>query len=173
MTSYQRDRDEDNPHPHERGMPAGVEEAVHRARVLLGAVRDALAYVETLGRQTETATEYPARLNSNCSYCDHRKQCPTYADALKGKREFIVEDLADLEGVAREREVRDDVAARAAAVRRGDRDRCGEHRERLAETHPEHPARRFGVEPRLHDAAQAGVDHARRAAALTDDGVAL
>jgi len=65
---------------------------------------DALAYVETLGRQTETATEYPARLNSNCSYCDHRKQCPTYADALKGKREFIVEDLADLEGVARERE---------------------------------------------------------------------
>lgn len=65
---------------------------------------DALAYVETLGRQTETATEYPARLNSNCSYCDHRKQCPAYAEALKGKREFIVEDLADLEGVARERE---------------------------------------------------------------------
>lgn len=65
---------------------------------------DALAYVETLGRQTETATEYPARLNANCSYCDHRKQCPAYADALKGKREFIVEDLADLEGVARERE---------------------------------------------------------------------
>ncbi|MBK8977182.1 MAG: PD-(D/E)XK nuclease family protein [Planctomycetes bacterium] len=65
---------------------------------------DALAYVETLGRQTETATEYPARLNSNCSYCDHRRQCPAYADALKGKREFIVEDLADLEGVARERE---------------------------------------------------------------------
>jgi RecB family exonuclease len=65
---------------------------------------DALAHVETLGRQTETATEYPARLNTNCSYCDHRKQCPAYADALKGKREFIVEDLADLEGVARERE---------------------------------------------------------------------
>jgi RecB family exonuclease len=65
---------------------------------------DALAYVETLGRQTETATAYPARLNTNCSYCDHRKQCPAYADALQGKREFIVEDLADLEGVARERE---------------------------------------------------------------------
>ena len=47
---------------------------------------DALAYVETLGRQTETATEYPARLNTNCSYCDHRKQCPAYAEALKGKR---------------------------------------------------------------------------------------
>lgn len=65
---------------------------------------DALAYVETLGRQTETATAYPARLNTNCSYCDHRKQCPAYAEALQGKREFIVEDLADLEGVARERE---------------------------------------------------------------------
>jgi RecB family exonuclease len=65
---------------------------------------DALAYVETLGRQTETAKEYPARLNTNCSYCDHRKQCPAYADALRGKREFIVEDLADLEGVAKERE---------------------------------------------------------------------
>lgn len=65
---------------------------------------DALAYVETLGRQTETATAYPARLNTNCSYCDHRKQCPAYAEALKGKREFIVEDLTDLEGVARERE---------------------------------------------------------------------
>ncbi|WP_223643810.1 PD-(D/E)XK nuclease family protein [Corallococcus sp. EGB] len=65
---------------------------------------DELAYVETLGRQTETATEYPARLNANCTYCDHRKQCPAYADALKGKREFLCEDLADLEAVARERE---------------------------------------------------------------------
>jgi RecB family exonuclease len=63
---------------------------------------DALAYVETLGRQTETATEYPARLNTNCSYCDHRKQCPVYAEALKGKREFIVEDLAgEREEIAR------------------------------------------------------------------------
>jgi putative RecB family exonuclease len=67
-------------------------------------LKDALAYVETLGRQTESAKEYPARLNANCSYCDHRKQCPAYADALQGKREFIASDLADLEGVARERE---------------------------------------------------------------------
>jgi RecB family exonuclease len=67
-------------------------------------LKDALAYVETLGRQTESAKEYPARLNANCSYCDHRKQCPAYADALQGKREFIASDVADLEGVARERE---------------------------------------------------------------------
>lgn len=64
----------------------------------------ALAYVETLGKQTETATQYPPRLNTNCSYCDHRSNCPAYADALKGKREFLCEDLADLEAVARERE---------------------------------------------------------------------
>jgi hypothetical protein len=65
---------------------------------------DALAYVETIGRQTETAKAFPARLNSNCSYCDHRQHCPAYAEALKGKREFLCEDLADLEAVARERE---------------------------------------------------------------------
>ena len=65
---------------------------------------DALAYVETVGRQTETAQEFPARLNANCSYCDHRSHCPAYAEALKGKREFLCEDLADLEAVARERE---------------------------------------------------------------------
>ncbi len=65
---------------------------------------DALAYVETLGHQTESATEFPARLNTNCCYCDHRKHCPAYEEALKGKREFVCEDLADLEAVARERE---------------------------------------------------------------------
>lgn len=65
---------------------------------------DALAYVETLGRQTETVAEFPAKLNANCSYCDHRRHCPAYAEALAGKREFLCEDLADLESVARERE---------------------------------------------------------------------
>ena len=64
----------------------------------------ALAYVEALGKQTESATHYPPRLNTNCSYCDHRASCPAYADALRGKREFICEDLSDLEAVAHERE---------------------------------------------------------------------
>ena len=68
------------------------------------AIHAALGYVETLGRQIETATEFPARLNSNCSYCDHRSVCPAYAEALKGKREFLCENLADLEAVAKERE---------------------------------------------------------------------
>ncbi|MDY0004495.1 MAG: PD-(D/E)XK nuclease family protein [Polyangia bacterium] len=64
----------------------------------------ALRYVETVGTQTEQATEFPPRLNTNCNYCDHRQGCPAYADALAGKREWICEDLEDLEGVARERE---------------------------------------------------------------------
>ena len=64
----------------------------------------ALRYVETMGRMTEEATEFPARLNSNCVWCDHRQQCPAYAAALKGQRDFICLDTADLEAVARERE---------------------------------------------------------------------
>ena len=61
-------------------------------------------YVETLGTTINKACEFPAKLNSNCVYCDHRKHCPTYADALQGKREFICEDKGDLEAVAKERE---------------------------------------------------------------------
>jgi RecB family exonuclease len=64
----------------------------------------ALAYVKVLGEQTETATEYPARLNLNCCYCDHRKQCPAYAEALQGGRQFECDDLTNLEAVAKERE---------------------------------------------------------------------
>ncbi len=67
-------------------------------------LESALHYVETMGQATEEASEFPARLNSNCIYCDHRSHCPAYADALKGKREDICEDTADLEAVARERE---------------------------------------------------------------------
>ena len=61
-------------------------------------------YVETLGTTINKAREFPAKLNSNCVYCDHRKHCPTYTDALEGKREFICEDKGDLEAVAKERE---------------------------------------------------------------------
>ena len=64
----------------------------------------ARAYVETMGRMTEEAHEFPARLNSNCVYCDHRGDCQAYAEALRGERTVICEDLEDLEGVARERE---------------------------------------------------------------------
>lgn len=65
---------------------------------------DALAYIETLGRQSEEATEYPPRLNANCCYCDHRSQCPAYAEALAGKRSTVCADLSNLEAVGAERE---------------------------------------------------------------------
>lgn len=65
---------------------------------------DALTYVETVGQQTETATEFPARINPNCTWCDHKRNCPAYAAALQGERTVVCEDLADLEAVARERE---------------------------------------------------------------------
>ena len=64
----------------------------------------ALEYVDTMGRMTEEARDFPARLNSNCIYCDHRRDCPAYAAALQGQRDVICEDTADLEAVARERE---------------------------------------------------------------------
>ena len=61
-------------------------------------------YVETMGTTIANASEFNARLNSNCIYCDHKQHCPAYAEALQGKRDFICEDKADLEAVAKERE---------------------------------------------------------------------
>jgi hypothetical protein len=64
----------------------------------------ALRYVEAVGKQTEEATDFPARLNPNCNFCDHRTHCPAYAEALAGKRTEVCTDLGDLEAVAAERE---------------------------------------------------------------------
>ena len=64
----------------------------------------ALEYTTSLGQATERAREFPPRLNTNCVWCDHKLQCPAYAAALQGKRDFICEDKTDLEAVARERE---------------------------------------------------------------------
>jgi len=79
----------------------GLKQETTRTPEQLG---DALTYVKTLGQQTEIATEFPARLNANCVYCDHRPQCPAYAAALQGQRDVVCADPADLEAVARERE---------------------------------------------------------------------
>jgi len=61
-------------------------------------------YVAMLGRASEQASEYEARLNENCNWCDHRMQCPVYHRALLGKVENLCQDEKDLEAVARERE---------------------------------------------------------------------
>jgi hypothetical protein len=61
-------------------------------------------YIAMLGCASETATEYEARLNENCNWCDHRSQCAAYHRALLGKVECVCTDEKDLEAVGRERE---------------------------------------------------------------------
>ncbi|MCU0686197.1 MAG: PD-(D/E)XK nuclease family protein [Polyangiaceae bacterium] len=63
-----------------------------------------LAYAEVLGEAIERATEHPPRLGPNCAYCDYRRRCPAYAEALAGRRPGAMVDPDDLEAVARERE---------------------------------------------------------------------
>lgn len=67
-------------------------------------IDDALGYVISLGKQSETDTEWKAKLNPNCGYCDHRNRCDEYKNALAGKHEFTrTTDLNDLVQVAKER----------------------------------------------------------------------
>jgi len=61
------------------------------------------AYAEMIGKQIESATEYPARLGPHCGYCDHRQSCEAYRAAVGGELP-VPQDLGDLEQVARERE---------------------------------------------------------------------
>jgi len=53
-------------------------------------------------RMLFTREEVDASLQMSL-YCDHRGDCQAYAEALRGERTVICEDLEDLEGVARER----------------------------------------------------------------------
>jgi putative RecB family exonuclease len=64
----------------------------------------ALKYMETVGRMTEEATDYPAKVGAQCVHCDHRTHCPSYSEALTGKTTPLGADPEDLEAVARERE---------------------------------------------------------------------
>jgi RecB family exonuclease len=79
----------------------GIRMSTERTAEELAGVR---RYVETMGTMIEQATEFPARINSHCVYCDHKRHCWAYAGALKGNREFLCEDTADIEAVAKERE---------------------------------------------------------------------
>lgn len=64
----------------------------------------ARAYVATLGHELETATEFAARLNANCAYCDHHVDCPAYASALRGEVNVGEINEQDLESVSRARQ---------------------------------------------------------------------
>ncbi|MCP4677623.1 MAG: PD-(D/E)XK nuclease family protein, partial [Deltaproteobacteria bacterium] len=67
-------------------------------------LESALAYVETLSRLTEEVNDYPAKLNTNCVYCDHSKLCPVYNEVLQNRKTPDFEELTDIEDIAKERE---------------------------------------------------------------------
>jgi RecB family exonuclease len=79
----------------------GVRVETSRTPEQLAAARE---YVAALGHQMETATEFPARLNANCSYCDHRSDCNAYERALRGEVDAGIVDELNLEAVARARQ---------------------------------------------------------------------
>jgi hypothetical protein len=64
------------------------------------ALDSARQYIAELAEQMETASNYPARLNANCAYCDHRGDCDSYARALRGEVQVDGIDLAKLDDVA-------------------------------------------------------------------------
>lgn len=79
-------------------------------------MRDAADYVVAIGRNTEKGL-YPARLNSNCGYCDHRNACIEYQDAVT-KRVEMFSTGDDLEKIAALREKVATVAKLAYAKQR-------------------------------------------------------
>ena len=48
--------------------------------------------------------DFPARPGLQCTSCDQRSHCPSYAEALATKRTFVCTDEGDLLAVSRERE---------------------------------------------------------------------
>lgn len=91
-------------------------------------IDDAAGYVVALGRMTETEVEraekekrqpWQPTLNENCAYCDYRRRCPKYAEAITGGLDYPkAENPADLVSVSVEREA----VANIAKVAYGRRD---------------------------------------------------
>lgn len=79
----------------------GIKQTTSRTAEDLEAAK---AYVATIGRQTETATAFPARLHSGCTWCDHRSACPAYAEVVDGSKEIVHDELTTIEEIAAERE---------------------------------------------------------------------
>jgi CRISPR/Cas system-associated exonuclease Cas4 (RecB family) len=67
-------------------------------------LEDCADYVVALGRHSEEMVEFPARLNSNCCYCDYRNICSEYKRALAGKVEKLAYQQSDIASVALARE---------------------------------------------------------------------
>ncbi|MFH1183520.1 MAG: PD-(D/E)XK nuclease family protein [Chloroflexota bacterium] len=62
-----------------------------------------LGYLGAMGNRLSNCSEWPARLNEHCSWCDFRAQCGVYQDALSAPQGPLA-DLSDILAVARERE---------------------------------------------------------------------
>src|SRR5262249_5314694 len=67
-------------------------------------VESALSYIATTAEEARSATAFPTKVSASCVHCDHRIQCDAFAEAVRGKRDFVCADLADLDAVAKERE---------------------------------------------------------------------
>jgi RecB family exonuclease len=65
---------------------------------------EAMAYVESVGDQIESADEFPSTVSANCATCDFRRICPAYAKALTEKHEATQVHTGDFDAVAVERE---------------------------------------------------------------------
>lgn len=91
-------------------------------------IDDAAGYVVALGRMTETEVEraqkekrepWQPTLNENCAYCDYRRRCSKYAEAIEGRLDYPrAENPDDLVRVSIEREA----VANIAKVAYGRRD---------------------------------------------------
>ncbi len=87
-------------------------------------------YIQTLGSQIELAKDFPARLNSNCHYCDHKAGCNEYQKALAGEITLPEVDTKNLESVAVLREQAAHIAKIAYAKK--------SEMERVLKTHLKH-----------------------------------
>ena len=94
---------------------------------------DVAGYVIALGTRSEKGP-YPAKVNTNCGYCDHRGRCAAYKDALTRKLERVAVSVDALSMLAAERE-RVAKIAKAAYARKEELDHI--LKERLLATEAE------------------------------------
>jgi hypothetical protein len=85
-------------------------------------IDDAAGYVVALGRRTEDPNQpWTAKLNANCCYCDSRRRCATYAEAVEGRHEVARVDRSDFAEVCAAREKLHKIA-KAAYARKAELD---------------------------------------------------
>lgn len=118
-------------------------------------IDEAAGYVVALGKRTEDAQQdWAPKLNPNCGYCDSRRRCGEYREAIAGQREVAkVRDLADVAELSAARE-KLHVLAKLMYARKAELDECirariaqegeftvnGYHYRSINQTHVEYPS---------------------------------